>query len=103
MGVRNSSRTRVTPVFDRLLKCDATGRSWLPRLLELPQFGSAEAVPQVVSGLTRYGWWPNEVQLPAPAGLLAWLLESLPNIDAAGRKRATSRQVVYEADCVILA
>src|SRR3954452_17378313 len=88
MGVRNSSRTRVAPVFDRLLERDPTGTSWLPRLLEMPEHGSAEITPRISSGLTRHGWWPKEVQLPAPVGLLAWLLENPPNVDGAGGKRA---------------
>jgi hypothetical protein len=88
MGLQNSSRTRVAPVFNRLLERDRAGTSWLPRLLELPQHGSAQTAPPTVSGLTRHGWWPNEVQLPAPAGLLAWLLENLPHVEAAAGKRA---------------
>lgn len=78
----------MAPVFNRLLERDRTGTSWLPRLLELPQHGSAETGPPHLSGLTRHGWWPNEVQLPAPAGLLAWLLENLPPLEDAAGKRA---------------
>jgi hypothetical protein len=88
MGMQNSSRTRVAPIFNQLLERDRTGTSWLPRLLELAQHGTPKTAPPAGSGLTRHGWWPKEVQLPAPAGLLAWLLENLPHLEAATGKRA---------------
>jgi hypothetical protein len=39
MGQLNSSITRVWPVFDFLLQQDATGQSWLPKLLGLCSSG----------------------------------------------------------------
>ena len=34
MGKYDSSKTRVVPVFDRLVEKDPTGAAWLPRLRE---------------------------------------------------------------------
>jgi hypothetical protein len=39
MGTRDSSKTRATPVFNFLFNRNETGRSWLPKLLELPNRG----------------------------------------------------------------
>ena len=44
MGKKNSSLTRVQPVFDALLDRDATGRSWLPDVLGIaPRNGATVA------------------------------------------------------------
>jgi hypothetical protein len=88
VGAFDSSRTRVAPVFNRLLMRDPTGRSWLQRLLELPRYGSKNASPRTDSALVRCGWWPEEVQLPAPEGLLSWLVDNLPELGTAEGKRA---------------
>jgi hypothetical protein len=102
MGQFNSSVTRVWPVFDALLARDPTGRSWLPRLLELaphrlPQPAEPtdllpcltrceRAIPAAVAqsigpeatariGPVRHVF---EVDLPPSAAFLRWLIEN-PN------------------------
>jgi hypothetical protein len=40
MGKFNSSKTRVAPVFDRLLAKDPIGLSWMPAILAIPRGGT---------------------------------------------------------------
>jgi hypothetical protein len=40
MGTKDSSKTRVVPVFDILYANDKTGKSWLPQLRKLGLLGS---------------------------------------------------------------
>jgi len=54
MGVRDSSRTRVAPVFDRLFAIDPSGISWLAGLLSLVN------TPPPASDLVEARWWPTE-------------------------------------------
>ena len=75
MGIYDSSRTRVAPVFGRLQCWDPSGRMWLRRLLELANSRQVP-VPEVGTSRLRVAkWWPREARLAAPPGLLQWLLE----------------------------
>jgi hypothetical protein len=74
VGIYDSSRTRVAPVFGRLQCFDPTGRYWLQSLVEL---ANTRKVPDVSVGdsrLTVAKWWPREARLSAPPSLLRWLL-----------------------------
>src|SRR4051812_19102472 len=71
MGVQDSSRTRVAPVFDRLFAIDPTGETWLPQLLGLVD------APAPSTTLVEARWWPTEKCLFPPQGLLAWLAQNL--------------------------
>jgi hypothetical protein len=77
---RDSSKTRVTPIFDCLYGVDPSGSGWLLRLLRL---GSrSENFPEPFAGpslVARHGqrWGPNEVSLPAPVALLQHLVRTV--------------------------
>lgn len=94
MGIYDSSRTRVAPVFGRLQCFDPTGKYWLQGLLEM---ANTREVPNVQAGdslLTVAKWWPREARLPAPAGLLRWLLNNAgePRKAAAWGRRPEVRE-----------
>jgi hypothetical protein len=77
MQERNSSQTRVRPVFDRLLSRDPTSISWLPRLLTLPNLAgrpplSLMSRPQP---LTESAWYPMEKPLKPAPSLLEWMVQ----------------------------
>ena len=75
-GRFDSSKTRVAPFFNALVEKDPSGRSWLSRLVSLPEHGSSTAAS--VSGeLVDSAWGENERALPAPPSLLAWLVRNL--------------------------
>jgi hypothetical protein len=86
---RNSSSSRVTPVFDCLYGVDPTGASWLHRLLLL---GARDGrMPFSTSPLTlvaNHGrlWGDEEASLPAPMSLLEHLAQNLDPrlVDASG-------------------
>ena len=75
MGIYDSSRTRVAPVFGRLQCLDPSGKSWLQRLLDLANSRKAPRPQAGTSRLRVAKWWPREARLAAPPGLLQWLLE----------------------------
>lgn len=100
MGIYDSSRTRVAPVFGRLQCLDPSGRLWLQGLLEL---ANTRELPRPEAGTSRLRvakWWPREARLAAPPGLLRWLLENAEeprNAAAWGRRpevMANRRRVV---------
>ena len=74
MGERDSSQTRVAPVFDQLKKSQGT---WVDRLLSLPcrALGLPLPPPPGVGNPVETAWHPSEKVLPAPKGLLKKLLE----------------------------
>jgi hypothetical protein len=76
MGIFDSSRTRVAPVFGRLQCLDPSGRLWLQGLLELANTRKAQRPDAGPSRLRLAKWWPREARLAAPPGLLRWLLEN---------------------------
>lgn len=83
MGSRDSSKTRVVPVFDQLLERDESGQSWLGPLMALGSRSEIVAtVPPSLRLIPNHGrrWGTNEVPLPAPQELLEHLVY---NLDAA--------------------
>ena len=80
MGRFDSSKTRVAPVFDHLLKSDRSGVSWLKRLLRLGTRADVAAIPKDIGVLVKdhKSWWgQNERALLPPLGLLEWLVHNI--------------------------
>ena len=77
MGEYDSSRTRVTPIFTRLLCDDPTGKSWIPTLLGLPESGSRTPAIPPAAELAEARWWPSEKRLAPPPSLLRWLVRNV--------------------------
>jgi hypothetical protein len=108
VGIYDSSRTRVAPVFGRLQCLDPSGRLWLQELLEL---ANTRKVPRPQAGTSRLRvakWWPREARLAAPSGLLQWLLEHVEeprNPKAWGRRPevVANRRRIVDRDAVTLA
>lgn len=80
VGEYNSSLTRVAPIFDRLFAVCPDGEAWLPALLRLGDRASGvsdlPSQPRLVSG---HGprWGKSEMALPAPRGLLEYLVQNI--------------------------
>lgn len=74
-GQYDSSKTRVGPVFDRLAK---TVEDWLPKLLQLPEYGAedSESFENLDLSIIEKAWEPCEKKLPPPPALLSWLVEN---------------------------
>jgi hypothetical protein len=74
--LKDSSRTRVRPVFVSLLEKDSTGATWLPQLLQLaPRRDNLDRdvlrnPGQLLSGR------PFEYRVAPPESLLRWLLKN---------------------------
>jgi hypothetical protein len=108
MGIYDSSRTRVAPVFGRLQCLDPSGRLWLQGLLEM---ANTRKLPRPEAGSSRLRvakWWPREAKLAAPPGLLRWLLENVEeprNAAAWGRRPEVmaNRRRVVDRDAATLA
>ena len=108
MGIHDSSRTRIAPVFGRLQCLDPSGRLWLQGLLEL---ANTRKLPRPDAGASRLRvakWWPREAKLAAPPGLLRWLLENAeePRDAAAWGRRPevmANRRRVVDRDADTLA
>ena len=77
MGIYNSSRTRVVPVFNQLYESDRTGERWLPALLELgdrvPEVPPVPSRPILIAG-HRPTWGDDELSLSPPTSLLEYLV-----------------------------
>jgi hypothetical protein len=77
MGKYDSSKTRVVPVFDTLMRMDCTGSAWLRRLLQLPTGGSALQPPgDWELEIQDWGWGDAEKKLHPPVALLSWLIRN---------------------------
>jgi hypothetical protein len=108
VGIHDSSRTRVAPVFGRLQCLDPSGRLWLQGLLEL---ANTRTLPRPEAGASRLRvakWWPREAKLAAPPALLRWLLENAqePRDAAAWGRRPevmANRRRVVDRDADTLA
>jgi len=75
MGKKDSSRTRVVPVFDKLIEKDPTGCKWLSQLLRLPVAGNILAFqPEWPCKIKDCGWGNKEKKLDPPVSLLSWLI-----------------------------
>lgn len=91
MGLQDSTKTRVEPVFDELLARDETGKTWLSKLAALPARPGIVAPVVPPAPLTRSGWGDEEVGLPAPRSLLAWLVRNAVLVhEEAHRKTSAS-------------
>ena len=80
MGARNSSKTRVVPIFDALFLSDATGASWLGALIRLGsrfQEASFDASTCRLVEHHRRTWGVGELALPAPLELLEYLVRNV--------------------------
>ena len=74
-GERDSSKTRVVPVFDQLR---ARNDDWVRSLLTLAKHGSGTSVPADMSLLYTAGFWGDtECGLKPPVALLSWLIRNL--------------------------
>lgn len=77
MGQRNSTKTRVVPVFDKLLSNDSTGKAWLPRLLSLPgAWRPSHEDKESAFVIQEHKWGAPEQALKPPLALLAWLIRN---------------------------
>lgn len=94
MGRLDSTKTRVAPVFDRLLHCDPTGTVWLDRLIRLGSRASEVDLPspagELVPGHPRT-WGEDERPLSPPFGLLKWLVQNI-KAEAVVKARRTSEE-----------
>jgi len=79
MGLHDSSKTRVAPIFDRLIVRDPTGATWLQALLELPERpdGHTPPLPTAIGPLVDVAWHGRGAgeRLEPPAALLRLLVE----------------------------
>ena len=80
MGKKDSSLTRVVPLFDALMDKDATGNLWLPQLLEMGSraagcLGSTVIGPLLVGH--RRWWGDKERRMEPPKALLQWLVRNV--------------------------
>jgi hypothetical protein len=102
MGKRNSSVTRISPVFTSLLMRDPTGKNWLDSLLGLPErFDLREPPrPSRTGVLRRCAWYPEEAALPAPVPLLQHLVEHPPS---AARGAPGKRGLLADRDNEVVA
>ena len=108
MASYDSSRTRVAPVFGRLQCVDPSGRLWLQKLLDLANTRNLPSPQAGTAPLRVAKWWPREATLPAPAGLLRWLLENAEaplSADAWGRRAEVkvNRRRIVDRDAATVA
>lgn len=89
MGSRDSSLTRVAPIFDRLYDGDPSGAAWLDALIALGSRSEAGAAVARGQRLVRdHGrrWGTAEIALPAPMALLTHLVSNVtPELVASSR------------------
>jgi hypothetical protein len=102
MGIKNSSQTRVAPVFKRIVQSHKG--PWLDRLLTLPQRfdGLPRAMPSAVGAVFQTAWWPKEERLHPPHKLLQWMLENPRKLDPprelGGQSTAEKRKLLLAGD-----
>jgi hypothetical protein len=85
--MRNSSKTRVRPVFDTLAK---RSDDWIEGLLSLPSGGHHDAIRRTDDLTYVEGYWePREKSLDPPVSLLSWLIRN--------GQALTSQAVTYES------
>ena len=79
MGRYNSSRTRVAPVFDLLLRRDPTGHRWLTSLMRLGSRSDVTEIPADAELIANHpSWWgKHERRLNPHPELLRWLIKNL--------------------------
>ena len=77
MGKRDSSLTRVQPVFRHLFDCDPSGKSWLARTLSLGHRVRSGLCVPIAENLGAPVAAPLfECKVPAPRRYLKWLIEN---------------------------
>lgn len=83
MGKFDSTRTRVTPVFDHLR---TSGDSWLEHLLTLSSGGHSNPLPWAGRSMRvdELCYGPEEKALPASIGLLDWLIGNARDVTGKG-------------------
>lgn len=101
MGEKNSSKTRVVPVFDRIADFSATTTDWLSRLLRLTG-------TELLSGSLAQGpigarlWGDSEKKLDPPVSLLSYLIRTMPSLvgfdDAEPDDTRLKRKLLSEGD-----
>jgi hypothetical protein len=74
MGKRDSSITRVAPVFDELRR--QSPPNWVRRLIELPEPGKEVDASLGLDPTGKPYWHPIEKELDPPPCLLRWLVEN---------------------------
>jgi len=75
LRIRDSSKTRVKPVFDLIDVRYRNGSDWLPQFLRLPIGGHGVHVnPNWSLTIEDKGWGDKEKKLEPPASLLSWLI-----------------------------
>ena len=97
MGARNSSKTRVVPIFDALFLSDATGATWLGALIQLGSRFPATSFDTTTCRLVEHHprtWGTDELALPAPLGLLEYLVRhvTIQQVAASGDSGAVLAQ-----------
>ncbi|MBA3658618.1 MAG: hypothetical protein H0W67_03390 [Gemmatimonadales bacterium] len=95
VGIYDTSRTRVAPLFGRLQCFDPSGRLWLQAVLELAASRPGSRPDAGKAPLRLARWWPRQARLPAPPSLLQWLLENVKEPEAVaewGRKESRRRR-----------
>ena len=80
-GTRNSSKTRVAPVFQALEARGHEDRQWVSRLLDLAASDDRTERPWHGQDVTVESCYyePNERHLDPPVALLSWLIRNLPS------------------------
>ena len=74
MGKRDSTKTRVIPVFDYLMK-NYNPEEWLKKLISLPQGCNSVSLQLTCKfSIMDYGWGVEEKKLDPPVALLSWLI-----------------------------
>jgi hypothetical protein len=109
MGERDSSKTRVTPVFNRLWDMDPSGVSWLVPLLALGSYSSQRLNfdPGQLTSPQPKCWGDKERRLNPPKDLLDWLVNnaSRPRSDTlwGGSESRKKREKLVERDPATIA
>jgi hypothetical protein len=95
-GIRDSSKTRVVPVFSAL---SALGGDWVRRLLPLVGPSLVDAARLSSQNLTfvRGHWGEKELGMRPPVSLLSWLIRN-PTALKSGDSSDVSRQELLRGD-----
>ena len=102
MGIFDSTKTRVTPVFDHLVSADPSGSSWLSSLLQLPDYGPGSQGPINPGVISEIAYGAEEKSLNPPATLLHWLIdhpdEMSPPVNIGSHRTAEKRLALMRGD-----
>ncbi len=99
-GLKDSSRTRVAPVFDHLR---SRSDDWVRKLLSLAEGGhpSAGVRSELDLSCVQGHWAPNELALRPPVSLLSWLIRNANGLDLSNNE-STERRLLYKGDQVTI-